>query len=86
MTDVQQIHTDAGSAFKSDEFTQDCEEYGIKVTFASPRHQEMNGICKCAWANIRNIAFSFLVHARVGFEYYALALEHAWKSTLLSPN
>ena len=78
-TNIDQVHADAGSAFTSKEFIQDCESHGIQVSFAAPRHQEMNGICERTWANIRNIAFSFLVHARVGFEFYALALEHAWK-------
>ena len=77
--DVDRVHADAGSAFRSEEFISDCEQHGIKVSFAAPRHQEMNGICERAWASIRNIAFSFLVHARVGFEYYSLALEQAWK-------
>ena len=44
--DVDKVHADAGSAFKSAEFTSDCEQYGIKITFAAPRHQEMNGICE----------------------------------------
>ena len=60
-------------------FISDCEQYDIKVTFAAPRHQEMNGICERAWATVRNIAFSFLVHARIVFEFFPLALEHAWK-------
>ena len=77
--DVDRVHADAGTAFRSEEFISDCEQHGIKVSFAAPRHQEMNGICERAWASVRNIAFSFLVHARVGFEYYSLALEQAWK-------
>ena len=77
--DVNNVHTDAGSAFKSAEFISDCEQHGIKVTFAAPRHQEMNGICEQAWQSIRNIAFASLVHARVGYEYLSFALEHAWK-------
>ena len=77
--DVDKIHADAGSAFKSAEFTSDCEQHGIKITFAAPRHQEMNGICERSWQNIRNIAFAFMVHARVGYEYLTFALEHAWK-------
>ena len=76
---VSNIHADAGTAFTSKEFISDCEQYGIKVSLAAPRHQEMNGICERTWASIRNIAFSFLVHARVGFEFYSFALEHAWK-------
>ena len=76
---VSNIHADAGTAFTSKEFISDCEQYGIKVSLAAPRHQEMNGICERTWASIRNIAFSFLVHARVGFEFYSFALEHVWK-------
>ena len=71
--------TDAGTAFKSDEFVSDCEQHGIKVTFAALHHQEMNGMCECAWASVCNIAYAFLVHACVSFEYYSLALEQAWK-------
>ena len=40
--DVDKIHTDAGSAFMSTEFIHDYEQHGIRVTFAAPRHQEMN--------------------------------------------
>ena len=77
--EVEKVHADAGSAFKSAEFTSDCEQHGIKITFAAPQHQEMNGICERSWQSIRNIAFAFLVHARVGYEYLTFALEHAWK-------
>ena len=42
---VENVHPDAGTAFKSSEFVSDCEQHGIKVTFAPPCHQEMNGIC-----------------------------------------
>ena len=44
--DVDKIHTNAGSAFKSAEFISHCEQHVIKVTFAAPRHQETNGICE----------------------------------------
>ena len=77
--DVDKIHADAGSAFKSAEFTSDCEQHGIKITFAAPCHQEINGICEQSWQSIRDIAFAFMVHARVGYEYLTFALEHAWK-------
>ena len=77
--DVHKVHTDAASAFKSAEFISDCEQHGIKVTFAAPRHQEKNGFCERAWQSIRNIAFASLVHAHVGYEYLSFAFEHAWK-------
>ena len=46
-----------------------CEQHEIKVTFAAPHHQEMNGICERAWQSICNIAFAPLVHARMGYAY-----------------
>ena len=39
----------------------------------------MNGICEHAWQSICNIAFTFLVHAPVSYEYLSFAFEHAWK-------
>ena len=82
---ITQVHGDFDTVFKSEEFRTDCKEHNMKVTTAAPRHQEMNGICERQWANIRNIAFSFLVHARVGMEYFDLALEHAWKIHAVLP-
>ena len=76
---VKQLRTDAGTAFTSSEFISDCEQHGVKVSFAAPRHQEMNGIAERAWGTIKNIAFAHCVHARVGYEFMTLALEHAWK-------
>ena len=72
--DVNKVHTDAGSTFRSAEFICDCEQHGIKVTFAAPCHQEINGICERAWQSIRNIAFAFLVHTCVGYEYLSFTL------------
>ena len=63
-------HADFGSAFTSKELKHDCAQYNIIVTTAAPRHQEMNGICERSWATIRDMAFSFLVHGRVGYEYF----------------
>ena len=36
---VDNVHADAGTAFKFAEFVSDCEQHGIKVTFAAPCHQ-----------------------------------------------
>ena len=76
---ISRVHVDFDSVLKSPEFKHDCKEHNMRVTLAAPRHQEQNGFCERQWANIRNIAFSFLVHAQVGMEYFDLALEHAWK-------
>ena len=45
---VDNVHADAGTALNLLNLC-DCEQHGIKVTFAAPRHQEMNGICERAW-------------------------------------
>ena len=39
----------------------------------------MNGLAERAWQSIRDIAFSMMVHAHVGDEFYDFALDHAWK-------
>ena len=39
---IQHIKTDAGSQFTSGEFVQLCLTASINVTFAAPKHQEIN--------------------------------------------
>ena len=73
------IRTDAGSQLTSQELCDLCLKEKISVSFAAPKHQEMNGLCERTWQSIRNIAFSFMNYARVGNEYGDFALEHAWK-------
>ena len=74
------IQADAGTQFDSDEFRSECMlNAGIFVYLAAPKHQETNGLCERTWQSVRNLAFSFMNHARVGEEFGGLALEHAWK-------
>jgi hypothetical protein len=77
---LTQFHSDAGSQFNSPKFLNDCIAIkGIAVTLAAPKHQEMNGLCERTWQSVRNLAFSFMNHARVGEQFGDMALEHAWK-------
>ena len=51
----------------------------INFSHAAPRHQEMNGLAERSWESIRELAFSMMVHAHVGDEFYDFALDQAWK-------
>ena len=39
----------------------------------------MNGLAERAWQSVRELAFSMMVHAHVGDEFYSYALDQAWK-------
>ena len=80
------VHTDAGSAFKSAEFISDCEQHGIKVTFAAPRHQEMNGICEQAWQSICNIALALWYMLVLVMNICPLLLNMLGESMLVFPS
>ena len=71
------IRTDADSVFMSEEFRNGCLLIGVDVTHAAPRHQEMNGLAERSWRSIRDLAFSMMVHAHVGDEFYDFALDQA---------
>ena len=73
------IRSDADPVFMSEELHNACTNRGIALTHASPRHQEMNGLTERTWQKIREIAFSMMVHAHVGDEFYEFSLDHAWK-------
>jgi hypothetical protein len=79
LSNLQHIRADAGTQFTSAAFIQSCNDKGIKVSVAAPKHQEQNGLCEHTWQLLRNLAFSFMNYARVGEEFGDLALEHAWK-------
>ena len=76
---LEAIRTDADPVFESQEFLQGCADYKIGLSHAAPRHQEMNGLAERSWKSIRELAFSMMVHAHVGDEFYDFALDHAWK-------
>jgi hypothetical protein len=79
LTDLEQLHGDFDSTFRSEEFTTLMSEAGVRVTYAAPRHQEHNGICESNWKNIRKLAFAFMNDAQVDLSFFPMALEHAWK-------
>ena len=76
---LEGVRSDADKAFTSKEFHEMCVERKLKLSFASPRHQEMNGLAERSWRSVRDLAFSMMVHAQVGDELYDFAHNHAWK-------
>ena len=76
---ISAVRTDADPVFVSQEFITACEEQHIKFSHAAPRHQEMNGLAERTWQSLRELAFSMMVHAQVGDEFYDYALQHSWK-------
>ena len=73
------IRTDADPVFTSEELKEECNTKRIHLSHASPRHQEMNGLAERTWQSVRELAFSMMVHAHVGDEFYGFALDQAWK-------
>jgi transposase InsO family protein len=82
---IKHIHGNYDSSFTSKDFMDACNNAGIKVTFAAPRHQEQNGIFEQTWQSIRYIAMGDLNHARMGMEFFYFALENAWKVFAVLP-
>ena len=74
---LSSIRSDADTVFMSEELQTACNKRGINLTHPSLRHQEMNGLTERTWQTIREIAFSMMVHAHVGDEFYDFALYHA---------
>ena len=69
--DIDKVHIDVVSAFKSAEFISDCEQHGIKVTFAAPRHQEMNEI-----VNAHGPTFAILCSPSLSMRVLAMNIIH----------
>ena len=76
---LEGVRSGAGTAFTSKEFHEMCVERKLKFSFASPRHQEINGLAERSWRSVRDPAFFMMVHAHTGDEFYDFALNHAWK-------
>jgi hypothetical protein len=82
-----EIQGDYDSAFRSADFQAKCQTcYRIKVQLAAPRHQEQNGLHERNWQSVRELAFSFMNKAHVGMEFFAFAIEHAWKTFNVLPH
>lgn len=48
--------------------------YGFTLSFATPRHQEQNGIAEANWRDVRNLAFAMMNQACVPLSFFHIAL------------
>ena len=71
---MERISADASTQFTSTEFKEECQICGVRLTLASPEHQEMNGQVEVTWRTLCKIAHSLMVHARVPENYIHFTL------------
>ena len=45
------------------EFKEECQTRGVRLTLASPEHQEMNVKVEVTWRTLRTVVHSIMVHA-----------------------
>ena len=63
--DLERISEDAGTQFTLTESKEECQNRGVRLTLATPEHQEMNVQVEVAWRKLFTVAHSLMVHARV---------------------
>ena len=71
------LRTDAGTNFISESFKKWCDEEGITLTTAGPKHQEQNGFVESAYKTANEMARSMLVQAHLPLSFLHLALDYA---------
>jgi hypothetical protein len=64
---LEQVHGDFDTSFRSNEFMQQAAGANIQLSFAAPRHQEQNGLCKDGvyFPGVRHVHVS-MIHECVG--------------------
>ena len=77
LTTFLYLRSDAGSNFISDEFKKWCDEMGVTLTIAGPKHQEQNGFAESAYRVANEMARSLLVQAHLPLSFLHLALDYA---------
>ena len=78
ITDIEELHSDAGSQLRSQELKVWGEQpnVNIKLIASAPEHQEQNGLSERHWQECRKIAFKLLCHARFHLRFFDPALIH----------
>ena len=62
---TQRIQTDFGSVFTSIKLMNFCRNNSITITYAAPKHLEMNLILKQTWQSICHIKITLIVHVPI---------------------
>ena len=71
------LRSDAGTNFTADEFKRWCNEEGISLSIAGPRHQEQNAFAETTYKTVSQMARKMLVHAHLPLDFYHFALDYA---------
>ena len=77
LNNINKVWANAGPQFKSGKLKQLCIQNKIRLTLATPKHQEQNAYAKQSWQSIQLLAFAMMVHGQVSKVYTSLALYHA---------
>ena len=72
--DLERISVDSGTQFTLMDFKEECQTRGVRLTLATPEHQEMNGQVQVTWRTMRTVEHSLMVHARVPEVYVHFTL------------
>ena len=73
----KEIHANAGTVFKSEEFQTWMACNRIKPGIAAPGHQEMNGLPKQMWQSACVTCFLMCAEARLGWAFVHHSLMYA---------
>ena len=68
------VSADAGTQFILTELKDECQNRGVRLALAEPKHQEMNGQVEVTWRTLRTVAHYLMVHVRVPKVYVHFAL------------
>ena len=71
---MERISANTGTQFTLTDFKEEFQTCGVRLTLASPEHQEMNGQVEVTWRTLRTVAHALMVHARVPEVYVHFAL------------
>ena len=72
--DLERILADTGTQFTPTEFKDEYQTRGVRLTLASPEHQEMKVQVEVTWRTLHTVSHSLMVHARVpeAYDHFAL--------------
>ena len=71
--DRERIQTDTGTQFTSKDFQEGLSVCGVRISLASPDHQEKNGKFEGTCRKLQTITHSIMVHAWVSEKYINFA-------------
>jgi transposase InsO family protein len=74
---IQQLHSDRGGEFKSNEFSEFCLLHNIKQSFTAPYSPQQNGVAERAWRSLFECSRCLLLESGSPKSLWAAALDTA---------